>query len=276
MMPTVDLVGSGALPPRARFTTDAATLRLDGEWAVRWSPSWDAAPDDLGTPELDLAGWEPIPVPSSWPMQGHGLPWYTNTRFPFPVDPPHVPDDNPIGDHAIRFDWEPGGATLLRLEGVDAAGTVVVNGLTVGTTRGSRIVHEFDISAAVRPGSNLLVVRIARWAETSYLEDQDMWWLPGLFRPVTVLDRPRDGIRDIRVEAGYRDGAASLRVEVDGAPARVAVPELGIEAAAGELVSVPGAAPWSAEEPRLYDLVVTTPGETARLRIGFRTVRIDG
>jgi beta-galactosidase len=276
---TPDLVGAGALAPRARFATDGRALPLDGEWAVRFSRSWADAPDDLGDPELLVDGWRRIPVPSSWPMQaeGHGRPWYTNTRFPFPVEPPSVPDENPIADHAVRFDWEPGDATLLRLDGVDAAGTVVVNGVEVGTTRGSRLVHEFDVSHAVRSGSNLLVVRIARWAETSYLEDQDMWWLPGLFRSVTVLDRPGDGIRDLRVEADWRDGAATLRVEVDAdAPARVTLPELGIDIAADERIEVPGAVPWSAEAPRLYDLVVSTPGETARLRIGFRTVRIDG
>lgn len=272
-------VGSGALAPRTRFATDARTLSLDGEWAVRFSAPWAEAPDDLGDPELAVDGWDRIPVPSSWPMQveGHGRPWYTNTKFPFPVEPPFVPDANPIADHARRFDWEPGGATILRLEGVDAAGTVVVNGVEIGTTRGSRLVHEFDISSAVHSGSNLLVVRVARWAETSYLEDQDMWWLPGIFRPVTVLDRPAAGIRDLRVEADWRDGVASLRVEVDAdAEARVTLPELGIDTAPGERIEVPGAEPWSAEAPRLYDLVVTTPGETARLRVGFRSVRIDG
>jgi beta-galactosidase len=279
MRPVAELVGRGALPARARFETDARTLSLDGEWSLRFAPSWAEAPEDLDDPDLDIDGWARIPVPSSWPMHadGHGRPWYTNTKYPFPVEPPFVPDENPIADHAVRFDWQPGGATVLRLEGVDAAGTVVVNGAEIGTTRGSRLVHEFDISAAVRPGSNLLVVRVARWAETSYLEDQDMWWLPGLFRPVTVLHRPTDGIRDLRVEADWRDGVASLRVEVDtGDAARVSLPELGIDIAAGERIEVPGAQPWSAEEPRLYDLVVSTAGETARLRVGFRTVRIEG
>lgn len=281
--PPLDLVGAGVLPPRARYATDARTLPLDGEWSVRFSPSWAEAPDDLGDPELDIDGWDRIPVPSSWPMQPSApaseRPWYTNTRFPFPIDPPHVPDADVIGDHAVRFDWEPGGATRLRLEGVDAAGTVYVNGVEAGRLRGSRIVHELDISHLVRAGGNLLVVRVARWAETSYLEDQDMWWLPGVFRPVTVLDRPVDGIDDVRVEADWRDGVATLRVVVDtpaAEPVLVELPELGLRATAGEAVTVPGAEPWSAERPRLYDLVVTAPGETARLRIGFRTVRIDG
>ena len=228
-----DLIGRGALPPRARFTTDARVLALDGQWSVRWSPSWAEAPADLDDPELDLRTWDRIPVPSSWPMHGHGTPWYTNTRYPFPIDPPHVPDANPIGDHAVRFDWTPGDRTVLRLDGVDAAGTVVVNGNEVGTTRGSRLVHEFDISAAVRAGANLLVVRVAQWAATSYLEDQDMWWLPGVFRSVSVHDQPRGGVRDVRVGADWRDGQASLRVDVDtddGAPARIVIPELGLEA----------------------------------------------
>ncbi len=276
-----ELVGRGALPPRTRFDTDARALTLDGDWAVRWSGSPASAPDDLADPGLDLTGWERIPVPSSWPMHGHGAPWYTNTRYPFPIDPPHVPDQNPVGDHAVRFDWAPGGRTVLRLDGIDAAGTVVVNGIEVGTTRGSRLVHEFDISDAVRDGSNLLVVRVAQWAATSYLEDQDMWWLPGIFRSVTVLDEPAGGIADLRVSADWRAGAAGLRVDVELAGREagavvVEVPELGVRTTAGQTVPVPGAEPWSAESPRCYDLVVSTPVQTARLRIGFRTVRVDG
>ncbi len=282
-MTAPDVVPQGTCAPRARFETDARSLSLDGEWAVRWSDSPATAPVDLTDSDLDIASWDRIPVPSSWPMQGHGAPLYTNKRFPFPVEPPHVPDDNPVGDHAIRFDWTPGGRTLLRLDGVDAAGSLFVNGILVGTTRGSRLVHEFDVTDAVRPGPNLLIVRVAQWVATSYLEDQDMWWLPGIFRSVTVLDRPAGGIRDVRVEADWAEGIGTLRVQVDGEDdgeddaegIRIRVPELGLDLAPGEPASV-AAAPWSAESPRLYDLEVVSPAETARLRIGFRTVRVEG
>ena len=279
-MTAPDVVPQGTCAPRARFETDARILSLDGEWAVRWSDSPATAPDDLADPDLDIAAWDRIPVPSSWPLHGHGAPLYANKRFPFPVEPPHVPDDNPVADHAVRFDWTPGGRTLLRLDGVDAAGTVLVNGILVGTTRGSRLVHEFDITDAVRPGSNLLVIRVAQWAPTSYLEDQDMWWLPGVFRSVAVLDRPAGGIRDVRVEADWTEGHGTLRVEVDAEDGearsvRIRVPELGLDLAPGETATAV-AEPWSAESPRLYDLEIASAVETARLRIGFRTVRIDG
>ena len=269
-----DLVGQGGLAPRARFVTDARTLLLDGEWAFRY---WSGpAPDDLGEADLgeaDLASWDRIPVPSSWPMHGHGVPAYTNVRYPFPVDPPHLPDENATGDYATEFEWQPGDATWLRLDGVDAAGEIWLNRRRIGTTRGSRLTAEFDVSGAIRPGRNLLVVRVAQWAATSYLEDQDMWWLPGLFRSVTVLDRPEDGIRNLRVRTDWAEGTGRLHVEVDGSSeARVRIPELGLDEAAGHWVERDGVEPWSAEAPRLYDLEVVTPGETARLRVGFRTV----
>lgn len=275
-MTVPDVVPRGTLRPRARFETDARVLTLDGVWAARWSDSPAAAPDDLTDADLDTSGWDAIPVPSSWPMHGRGAPWYTNKRYPFPLDPPFVPDANQVGDHAVRFEWTPGERTVLRIDGVDAAGDVVLNGIRVGSTRGSRLVHEFDITRAVRSGTNLLVIRVAQWAASSYLEDQDMWWLPGVFRSVAVLDRPAGGIEDLRVHTAWADGIGTLRVDVDGSPdARVRVPELGIDIAAGEAVEV-AAAPWSADSPRLYDLIVATPAETARLRVGFRTIRIDG
>ena len=145
------LIGDGWIAPRARFTTDAPLLPLNGEWDFRLSPSPAVAPDDLA--EADGTGWERIPVPSSWPMQGHGLPWYTNTRFPFPVDPPHVPDANPVGDFHRTFDWpEADTRALLRLDGVDAIGEVWVNGVRLGSTAGSRLVHEFDLTDVLRQG----------------------------------------------------------------------------------------------------------------------------
>ncbi|MBI5161116.1 MAG: DUF4981 domain-containing protein [Micrococcales bacterium] len=273
---TADLVGQAALPPRARFATDARTLVLDGEWSFRYSQG--PAPDDLAeVASADTDGWGRIPVPSSWPMQGYGLPAYTNVKYPFPIDPPHVPDQNATGDYATSFSWTPDAGTWIRLDGVDVAGELWLNGQRIGTTRGSRLVHEFDVSTVIRAGSNHLVVRVAQWSATSYLEDQDMWWLPGLFRSVAVLARPEAGIRAVRVQADWAGGSGRLRVEVEGAPdAVVRVPELGLELVPGEAIEVPGAAPWSAEVPRLYDLEVISAVETARLRIGFRTVDTEG
>ncbi|GAA2752449.1 glycoside hydrolase family 2 TIM barrel-domain containing protein [Amnibacterium kyonggiense] len=271
-----ELVGDGWIAPRARFATDAALLSLNGEWSFRSSPSRADAPDDLAS--ADGAGWDRIPVPSSWPMHGHGAPAYTNVRFPFPVDPPHVPDENTIGDLVRTFDW-PGGPALLRLDGVDAAGEVWVNGRRVGSTAGSRLVHEFDLTDVVRTGTNTVALRVAQWAATSYLEDQDMWWLPGVFRDVAVQALPPGGVQDVRVEAQWADGYGVLIVDVDardGATALVDVPSLGLTGlATGVAHDVGRVDGWTAETPALVDVVVRTEAERATVRVGFRTITIE-
>ena len=124
-------------------------------------------------------------------------------------------------------------------------------------------------------GTELLAVRVHQWSSGSYLEDQDMWWMSGIFRRVTLEVRPAGGIDDYFVQADYdhRTGSGTLTVEAD-APARVTVPELGIDAAAGEVVPVPAVEPWSAESPRLYDGELATGAERIPLRIGFRRVAI--
>lgn len=277
------IVGTGGIAPRARFATDATLLSLNGDWSFALSPSLADAPDGIEAPDFDDSGWGTIPVPSSWPMQGHGSPAYTNVVFPFPIDVPFVPDENPTGDFRRRFTWsesESEHGALLRFDGVDAAGQVWLNGTLVGTTRGSRLPTEFDVSALLRPGENLLVVRVTQWAATSYLEDQDMWWLPGIFRDVTLQATPAGGVHDVIVHADWDvDGGAVLRIDAatrDGAQAEIAIPALGLEGLApGEAHVIAGAAAWTAETPALTEVVVSTATETATLRVGFRTVTIE-
>ncbi len=274
-----DLIGDGWLPPRARFDTDAPLVSLNGEWAFRGSPSPDAAPDDVADPDLDDRAWSRVPVPSSLPMQGHGLPAYTNTRFPFPVDPPHVPDENPVGDHRLAFEWEGDDRAVLRFDGIDAAAEVWLNGVRLGSTAGSRLVHEFDVAGVLRTGSNLLAVRVLQWAPTSYLEDQDMWWLPGVFRDVSLQAAPAGGLQDVVVRTGWADGVGVLHVDAetrDGATAVVDVPALGLTGlAVGREHRLEGVPAWTAETPRLVDVVVRTAAERAVVRAGFRSIAIE-
>ncbi len=196
--------GRGSLPARAYLASDAARLSLNGEWHFRLSPGIRKAPADGWQQGGDLAGFTTLPVPSSWNMHGHGSPAYTNVQFPFPVEPPHVPDANPIGDHVVTFDAGPEffPHALLRFDGIDNAGTVWLNGVELGTTRGSRLAHEFDVSGVLVEGTNTLAVRVAQFSAASYVEDQDMWWLPGIFRDVTLHARPAEGIDDVFVHAG--------------------------------------------------------------------------
>ena len=270
---------AGARAPRARLASDAATLDLDGQWRLRWSPT--AA--DEADPLDDGADWPGFPVPGHWQLNGFGLPAYTNFQYPFPVDPPRVPEANPTGDYRTTFelptDWA-GGHTLLRFDGVDSWFELWLNGERVGDSSGSRLTIEFDLTPFLRAGSNLLAVRVHQWSFASYVEDQDQWWLSGIFRSVALLHRPAGGIDDVFLHADYdaATGQAMLRADVrsEGGPASVTVAELGLTALAGETVVVSGAQPWSAESPRLYEVTVSTPAETVTLMVGFRRIEVVG
>jgi beta-galactosidase len=278
----------GARPARARLHSDAPALDLNGQWRFRYAERADL-PVDFAEPGFSDGTWSTIAVPSHWQLQGHGAPAYTNVQYPFPVDPPHVPDENPTGDYRRTFAvptpfLAPGARAVLRFEGVDSAFRAWLNGVEVGRSVGSRLPVEFDVTDALVDGDNLLAVRVHQWSSASYLEDQDMWWLSGIFRDVLLLARPAGGLEDVFVHADYdaMSGAGTLRVDTDVA-ARLVVPELGVDVTTGSEVRLGAVEPWSAEVPRLYDAAVTatgsdgTPIETVRLRVGFRTVAIvDG
>jgi beta-galactosidase len=275
------LPSHGVLAARAWFRSDAPSLSLNGEWRFRLSPRADGEPD-LAREDLDDSRWDVLKVPSHWQLHGYESPAYTNVRYPFPVDPPRVPDENPTGDYRRSFVLPKGWAgmrILLRFDGVDSCARVWLNGHEVGVTSGSRLAAEFDVTRLIRADAeNTLAVRVHQWSSGSYLEDQDMWWLSGIFRDVTLLGRPAGSVSDYFVHADYDAAKAegTLRVDADVA-ARVVVPELGIDVAAGETATVPGVEPWSAESPRLYVGELSTGGERIALRIGFRRVAIvDG
>ncbi len=298
------------LAPRAALHTDAPSLSLNGNWDFRWSPVADAPAFE------DPDGWGTLPVPSHWVLHGHGSPSYTNVQYPFPIDAPHPPDENPTGDHRRTFtvpsSFDGADRVLLRFDGVESHFRVWVNGQEVGWSTGSRLATEFDVTDLLRSGENELRVRVHQWSAASYLEDQDQWWLPGIFRDVTLLARPTAAIDDVFVTAGWEarlGDAASAGTAASGRPStgvgtisvptldavfpvRFAVPELDVDvtwASAADVVpiTVEGVDPWSAELPRLYDATLSsgdagdttgagTPGETVSLRLGFRTVQIVG
>lgn len=272
---------TGIRSPRAWFVSDAPRLSLNGEWRFRHSPQADIA-EDFAAQEFDDSGWATMPVPSHWQLNGYGHPIYTNTRFPFPVDPPRLPDENPTGDYRRTFsvpdNWADD-AVVLRFDGVDSCAKVWLNGTALGVIAGSRLPAEFDVSQVVRrDGPNELAVRVHQWSSGTYLEDQDMWWLSGIFRDVTLLARPSGGIDDYTVTAGYDHTTSRGTLRVDaGVDARVLVPDLGIDAAAGQDIAIDHVEPWSAESPRLYQGTIATAAETVPVSIGFRTVAIvDG
>ncbi|GAA2423374.1 glycoside hydrolase family 2 TIM barrel-domain containing protein [Streptomyces macrosporus] len=273
----------GTLPARAWYAdSDAGRLSLNGTWAFRLYPTAAGGGEEFVRRDFEPsadAGWSEITVPGHWVLQGHGAPAYTNVAYPFPVDPPRVPTENPTGDHRLVFDL-PGdrpadGECVLRFEGVDSCARVWLNGEELGAFQGSRLPHEFAVGRLLRPRGNVLAVRVHQWSAGSYLEDQDMWWLPGVFREVTLLHRPAGSVADFSVHASYdhRTGTGTLRVDCEPG-GRITVPELGLDLATGKSATVP-VEPWSAEVPRLYDARLVTDGETVPLRVGFRTVAIE-
>ncbi|WP_225095685.1 glycoside hydrolase family 2 TIM barrel-domain containing protein, partial [Streptomyces sp. CoH27] len=274
--------GSGALPPRAWYaSSDARTLSLNGSWRFRLTQTADAEDDSFAAEGYDAGDWAEVSVPGHWVLQGHGSPIYTNHLYPFPVDPPHVPTENPTGDHLRVFDlpadWPDlaEGDAVLRFDGVESCARVWLNGTEIGEFKGSRLPHEFAVGHLLKTADNVLAVRVHQWSAGSYLEDQDQWWLPGIFRDVTLLHRPAGAAVDFFVHAAYDHlaGTGTLKVDSD-VEGRVTVAELGIDIATGESVTVP-VEPWSAEVPRLYTGELVTEGERVPLRIGFRTVELS-
>jgi beta-galactosidase len=289
--------GAGRRGPRADALSDARTLSLNGTWSFRLCATTAGTGDDFMEAGFDDSAWDRIAVPSHWVLQrvtppgeesprsllgaAEG-PRYTNTAFPIPIDPPRVPDQNPTGDYRLRFtvpdDWA---CAVLRFQGVDSCAKVWLNGAELGWSTGSRLPFEFD--APVVPGENVLAVRVHRWSAGTYLEDQDMWWLPGIFRDVELIETAAGSIDDHTIHADFdhETGLGTLRVDAS-VPAVVEVPELGIRMATGESATIP-VDPWSAESPRLYRGTLRAGDgtgavvSTIELAVGFRTVAIvDG
>ena len=190
---------------------------LNGIWKFAYVERVDDVPAGFYKEDYDDSGWDDIPVPSNWQVEGYGRPHYTNRPYPFPVDPPRVPDENPTGCYRRTFtipqEWA-GRQVILRFEGVDSASFVWVNGRQVGFSKGSRNTAEFDITPYVRTGRNTLAVQVMQWSDGSYLEDQDMWWLSGIFRDVSLVSEPQVHIYDhyIRTDLDETYTDAMLRV----------------------------------------------------------------
>ena len=198
-------------------------LLLNGNWRFHWAPNPSAAPEDFYREEFDDGAWDTLAVPGNWQVQGYGIPRYLAASYAFDIT--HLPrvqeDTNEVGSYRTTFtipkEWK-GRQVFIHFDGVDSAFYLWINGQPVGYSQDSRLPAEFNITPYIRPGENLLAVRVYRWSDGSYLEDQDMWFLSGIFRDVYLVATPNVHIRDFWVrtelDAEYRDDTLWLRVNI--------------------------------------------------------------
>ncbi|MFA7230559.1 MAG: glycoside hydrolase family 2 TIM barrel-domain containing protein [Victivallaceae bacterium] len=292
------ITGISKLPPKSWRHYEPEYCRcLNGNWKFHWSPGTDGAPANFHAANFDDCNWSTIPVPGHWELNGYGIPIYTNMQYPFPPTPPTVPhDNNPVGCYrheiTIPANWD-GRKIYLSFQGVDCCFYLWVNGGFAGFSKVSRCPAEFDVTALVNPGSNIIAVKEFRWSDATYAEDQDMWWLSGIFRDVFIYALPEQHIRDFEIktslDSDYRDAELDIAVSVS----RPETPHrLHAELKDGDQTIASGynlnfkvsdPKKWTAETPNLYRLELELQSLDGQVidrvdwLVGFRSVEIrDG
>ena len=298
---------------------------LNGMWKFNWVSWPQARPVDFYKPGFDVSAWKEIPVPSNWQLLGYGTPYYRNLGYTFKRDFPKVmstppknftayEERNPVGsyrrDFEVPADWN-GRQVFIAFDGVDAGFFLWVNGQKVGYSENSRNAAEFDITKYINPGRNIVAVEVYRYTTGSYVEDQDMWRLSGIFRNVTIWSAPVTHIRDFFIKTDLDDNYINATLDVvakvknySSKPAKAS--KLFVTVYDGETVvatysaidGVPALKPgeevpiklsfpvtnpvkWTAETPKLYTTVLTLKRgkkviETLSARTGFRELEIKG
>lgn len=272
-----DKLSEGRLPQRAYYIPydslakalagdkhQSAYYRLlNGRWDIHYYAREDDVPQDVSAIEYTDA----IDVPSCWQLHGYDRPGYTNINYPFPFDPPYVPDEDPCAVYRTAFtiggEWSERD-THIVFEGVSSCLALYLNGQYVGFSQGSHLQAEFDLTPFVRTGENVLVAKVIKWCCGSYLEDQDFFRLSGIFRDVYLLSREKDAIRDIEVFADMRE----IRV-VSPLAADYTVYD-----ADGHVADLTHPVLWNAEQPYLYTVVLRGRTEFIPIRVGMREIRV--
>ena len=226
--------------------------------------------------ESNITEWDSIPVPSCWQILGYDNPNYTNVNYPYPCDPPYVPDENPCGvyerDFTVEKKW---GRVYFVLEGVSSCAKVAVNGKYVGFTQGSHLQAEFDITDYVTEGENKIRVDVLKWCVGSYLEDQDFFRFNGIFRDCYILQRPENHINNIRIDAFTDTISVKCDKEADITVLDADGNVLG-ESITNECdFVIENPVLWNAENPYLYTVKLCAEGEEITQKIGIRTIEIS-
>ncbi|GLR03377.1 beta-galactosidase [Vibrio hyugaensis] len=283
---------------------------LSGQWTFNYFTNPLLVPEAFYSQKME--DWGRITVPNMWQMEGHGDLQYTDEGFPFPIDVPFVPTDNPTGAYQRTFtlgqQWD-NKQTIIKFDGVETYFEVYVNGHYVGFSKGSRLTAEFDISSYVQKGENLLSVRVMQWADSTYIEDQDMWWTAGIFRDVYLVGKEHVHVQDLTVRTDFADdyqsATLSCQVELENLSTAVAsgytleytLQDRGTVIANGQCdaltiqdnsqasfaIDVVNPTHWTAENPYLYQLFITLKDaqgnviEVIPQRVGFRDIKVrDG
>jgi len=293
---------------------------LNGQWKFNWVPRPEQRPVDFYKPDFDVSGWKEIPVPSNWEVQGYGTPFYRNNGYTIKRDFPHImsePEEkytafkerNPVGSYRREFDvpaeWI-GRRTFITFDGVDCGFYLWVNGEKVGYSVNSRNAADFDLTKYLKAGKNMIAVEVYQYSSGTWLEDQDMWRLHGIFRNVTLWNAPQVHIRDFFVkqdlDKDYKDATVDVMATIknfgdkasnlqtliatlydkDGKEiAKGSAKGKGINSKQEEVLNVKfnvaNPDKWTAETPNLYTVVLTnSEGEILSSRVGFRKIEIKG
>ncbi|MDO6541221.1 beta-galactosidase subunit alpha [Photobacterium sanguinicancri] len=282
-------------------------MHLSGQWNFNFFTNPLLVPETFYS-QL-MTEWNHITVPNMWQMEGHGDLQYTDEGFPFPIDVPFVPSDNPTGAYQRTFTLGKNWCdkqTIIKFDGVETYFEVYVNGEYVGFSKGSRLTAEFDISQHVQQGENLLSVLVMQWADSTYIEDQDMWWTAGIFRDVYLIGKEQVHVQDVTVRTDFADDyrSATLTCIADienlasplasGVALEYALFDQGQVVAEGSLdsltidsfskvqfaIDIVSPIHWTAENPYLYQLVLTLKDSSGKVleiipqRVGFRDIKV--
>lgn len=301
-----------SMPDLQRFSVNTRTERrrcLDGKWKFWLAKKPSEASEAFYKPSFDASRWNTINVPGSWELQGFDAPIYTDVSYPFPVNPPFVPQDyNPVGHYITTFtvpsDWN-GMDIILDFEGVESAFYVYVNGKMAGYSEDSRLPARFNVTNLLRKGQNKLALKVFRYSDGSYLEDQDYWKYSGIERSVYIEARPKSRINDFCLTAplvnNYSDGQFGLSISMlnptrgEKVEVKVLSPDNKVLFSSKYAISskndtllkfnhlFKAVRAWSAESPNLYTLVMNNLDKNGKVkesiahRFGFRTVKMcDG
>ena len=261
---------------------------LNGTWKFQYFNSIYDIQDSFFEKNYDTENFDEIQVPSVWQMAGYDTHQYTNIRYPFPFDPPYVPQDIPCGAYVHTFEYsrdEKAPKSFLNFEGVDSCFYVWINGSYIGYSQVSHMTSEFDVTDVLQDGTNTVAVLVMKWCDGSYLEDQDKFRMSGIFRDVYILKRPKQAISDYHIKTRIEDMLAKVEIEMKFySPTNVkisiedkngAVVALGsIDEEGTAVLEIASPELWNTENPYLYKLILETENEVIVDHIALRKIEI--